>query len=144
MKASGLKMAELSGTCMCGAIRWAATGPVTRNLVCHCTDCQRATSAPFTGFVGLDPENLRWMGAPIHYESSPGTFRGFCPTCGTRLYFRSDKWPGEIHMHAATLTDQSDYTPTAQVVMRSRAPWLDLLENIPQYQSFEAAPEREE
>ena len=136
-------MAELRGTCMCGAISWAYSGPVTRSLVCHCSDCQKATSSPFTAFVGLRAPLLSWTGAPNHFESSPGTHRGFCPTCGTRLYFRSDKWPDEIHMHAATLEDPAVYEPTAQVVMRSKVPWLKELENIPHFQSFEAPPKEQ-
>ncbi len=133
-------MVDLSGTCMCSAVRWSCSGTPTRNLVCHCMDCQRATSSPFTAFIGLAPQDLQWTGTPTHYESSPGTFRGFCPACGTRLYFRSLKWPGEIHMHAVTLDDHISYVPTAQVVMRSRVAWIDHLPDIPGYQSFETAP----
>ncbi len=116
---------------MCGAVRWSAPGPARRKLVCHCTDCQRATSAPFTGFVGLHHETVTWSGEINHIESSENTWRGFCPTCGTRLYFRSLRWPSEIHIHAATLSDGSLYEPTAEVVRRSRAGWLNKLDAIP-------------
>src|SRR3569832_2332368 len=117
----------LSGHCMCGAVTWTYSGKVTRNLVCHCADCQRATSSPVTAFLGLRPDALNWAGDIRHYESSPGTFRGFCPSCGTRLYFRSDRWPHEIHVHAATMTNPEDYRPDAQVFMLSRLKWLDRL-----------------
>lgn len=133
-------MTELTGKCMCGAVSWSYSGPVTRSLVCHCADCQRATSSPFTAFIGLHPDHVRWSGLATHYESSPGTFRGFCPVCGTRLYFRSEQWPGDVHVHAATLDEPAAYKPSAQVVMRSKAPWLEELENIPQHQSFETRP----
>ena len=87
-------MVFLTGKCMCRAVSWTYSGEITRNLVCHCADCQRATSAPLTAYVGMKPEQLNWAGEIVQYESSPKTFRGFCPSCGTRLYFRSDKWPG--------------------------------------------------
>lgn len=133
-------MVKISGTCMCGKVSWNYSGEITRKLVCHCSDCQRATSSPFTSFVGLKPERLHWSGKINHYESSPGTWRGFCPSCGTRLYFKSTQWPDEIHIHAATLDPTLAYKPTAQVVMRSRVDWLDDLENIPKHQNFEADP----
>lgn len=60
--------------------------------------------------------------------------------CGTRLYFQSEKWPDEIHVHAATLTNPNDYQPTAQVLMRSRAGWLGRLESIPGHQNFHTEP----
>jgi hypothetical protein len=42
----GGAMAFLRGNCMCGAVAWTYSEEITRNLVCHCIDCQRATSAP--------------------------------------------------------------------------------------------------
>ena len=127
---------------MCGVVRWAYAGEITRNLVCHCADCQRTTSSPFTAFLGMRPENLTWISEVNEYQSSPGTFRGFCPACGTRLYFRSDKWPGEIHVHAATLISPADYRPDAQVVLRSRVGWLDQLDAIPGFDDFQATPKQ--
>lgn len=133
-------MAHLSGKCMCGAVTWTYLGNMTRNLVCHCADCQRATSSPHTAFLGMKPEHLNWAGEIIDYESSAGTFRGFCPACGTRLYFRSEKWPHEIHVHAATMDRPDDYRPDAQVVLRSRVGWLDQLNSIPAYHDFHVEP----
>lgn len=134
-------MSELTGHCLCKAVSWKSGGPVTRSLVCHCEHCQRATSSPFTAFIGLRPETVDWAGEVNHFESSPGCWRGFCPACGTRLYFRSEKWPGEIHIHAATLSNPKSYQPSAQVVLRSRMAWLDQLEDLPAFSSFQASPE---
>ena len=125
---------------MCGAVTWSYSGKVTRNLVCHCADCQRATSSPVTAFLGLRLDQVNWTGDIKHYESSPNTFRGFCPSCGTRLYFRSDRWPSELHVHAATLTDPDQYRPDAQVLIRSKAKWLDLLPSIPAHDGFQQEP----
>ncbi|RWA73263.1 MAG: GFA family protein [Mesorhizobium sp.] len=130
----------LNGHCMCGAVTWAYSGKVTRNLVCHCADCQRATSSPFTAFLGMRPKQLSWTGEIKHYESSPDTLRGFCPSCGTRLYFRSHRWPDEIHVHAATMTNPDDYQPDAQVLMRSRLKWLDRLPSIAVHDGFQQKP----
>jgi len=130
----------LAGHCMCGAVTWTYSGTVTRNLVCHCADCQRATASPLTAFLGLRPEHLNWTGDVRHYESSPNTFRGFCPSCGTRLYFRSDRWPHEIHVHAATMIVPDDYRPDAQVFLPSRMQWLDGLASLPAHDGFQQQP----
>ncbi|WP_353333294.1 GFA family protein [Phaeobacter sp. NW0010-22] len=137
-------MVELNGRCLCGAVTWHYNGPRGRNLVCHCESCQRATSAPFAAFVGLDPNNLTWSGKINHYESSPKTWRGFCPACGSRLYFKSAKWPGEIHLHSSTLDDRAAYQPDQEVVCEERIGWLDHLPDIPKHNSFGASPEPED
>ncbi len=109
-------------------------------LVCHCADCQRVTSSPFTAFLGMNSEQLHWKGKIEHYESSPGTYRGFCSSCGTRLYFRSERWPEEIRVYAATLTNPNEYRADAQVFIHSRAVWLDRLKSIPGHEGFHTQP----
>ena len=130
----------LGGHCLCGAVRWSCPRDVTRKLVCHCTDCQRATSSGFTAFVGVPPEHLCWLGTPTHYQSSPGGWRGFCPDCGTRLYFRSTRWPGEIHMHAATLDDPASYRPDKHVKCDETPSWIKLSDDLPRSFGFDASP----
>lgn len=133
-------MAEQSGRCLCGAVRWRYDGPHLRNLICHCESCQRATSAPFTAFVGMDPAHLHWQGEVTHFESSPGNWRGFCPACGTRLYYRSRQWPDEIHVHAATLDDRDAYRPDAQVLCAERMGWPEHMHELPCHDGFGQPP----
>ena len=133
-------MTVLTGHCLYGRLSWSSSGPVTHNLDCHCEDSRRATSTPFAAFAGLKPESVAWTGDVNHLESSRGTQRRSCRNWGTRLYFRSEKWPGEIHIHAATLDDGIDYRPIAQVVMRSRASWLEGLHALPGCRDFDAPP----
>jgi hypothetical protein len=57
------------------------------------------------------------------------------------MYFRSEQWPGEMHIHAATLDDPNAYVPTEQVVTRSKVSWLNRLGSIPAHHDFEAEPE---
>ena len=133
-------MTALTGHCLCGLVSWSSPGPVTRNLVCHCEDCRRTTSSPFAAFAGLKPEFAVWTGDVNRFESSRGTQRRSCRYWGTRLYFRSEKWPGAIHIHAATLDDGIDYRSTAQVVMRSRASWLEGLHALPCCRDFDVPP----
>jgi hypothetical protein len=139
-KRGRIDMAHLSGHCMCRAVSWTFSGETTRNLVCYCTDCQRATSSPLTAFLGLQSEKLHWSGEIEDFESSPGTYRGFCPSCGTRLYFRSGRWPSETHVHAATLMNPNEYRPDAQVFVGSRAEWLDSLNSLPGHEGFHTKP----
>jgi len=93
-----------------------------------------------TAFIAFAPASVIWLGRITHFQSSPGTFRGFCPDCGARLYFRSDRWPEEIHIHAATQEDGSGYAPDAQVFCPERPDWLDRLPATPAHDGFQRAP----
>jgi hypothetical protein len=57
------------------------------------------------------------------YESSPGTERGFCSICGTTMFFRSKRCPGEIHIARANLLGELDIRPAYHVFYDQRAGW---------------------
>ena len=133
-------MPDTTGKCFCGAVTWSSRGAKTRNLICHCESCKRATSSPITAFLGFARQDVTWSGEINHYESSPGSWRGFCPKCGSRLYFKSDRWPDEVHIHAATLDDPDAYVPDQHVLWEERTPWLESADTLPKSDGFGQTP----
>ena len=128
------KTAEKTGHCLCGATSFFYDG-VTRFMAhCHCESCRRATASAFTSFLGVPDGHWRWTGqTPASYASSPGVTRSFCATCGSQMAYRADKFPGEIHFYAATLTDQSQYAPTVHVHSDEMVPWISLADALPRH-----------
>ena len=83
-------MAErLSGGCICGAVRFAATPASDEMGVCHCSLCRRWSGG--AGFLGVDcgatveVENEDMLGV---YKSSDYGERVFCKACGSTLFWR--------------------------------------------------------
>lgn len=96
---------------------------------CHCSLCRRAHGSAFVTWVGMeaarcaidDPQaRLRW------YASTPGAGRGFCARCGSALFFRSEHWPGELHVALANLQDPADRTPQAHAYWDAHVAWVAL------------------
>ena len=96
---------------------------------CHCTLCQRSSGAAFVTWVGLADANaaiadaeglLRW-----HASSSRGE-RGFCMRCGSTLFFRSPRWPGELHVTLANFDAPVDRSPQAHVFWDTHVDWVQL------------------
>ena len=122
-------MATTHGTCLCGELKFDATLPTKWVAHCHCTLCQRAHGAPGVTWVGFDTGQVQ-----IHddqarlqrYESTPGAERGFCRRCGTTLFFRSQRWPGELHIVRSNFDGPVDREPQVHVYFDSHAPWLAL------------------
>ena len=84
-------MADRTGGCACGAIRFKITAPLMSVGVCHCTDCQKASGgAP--NYVALAPAaGLEVVkGEPRTYvrkgDSGQDVGRVFCADCGTPLW----------------------------------------------------------
>lgn len=122
----------LTGHCLCGACRFELTGPANWVGHCHCESCRRATASPMTTFIGQENGRWRWTGTPpISYQSSPGTTRGFCGTCGTPMFFQADKFPDEAHFYAALLRDPEAVVPTANFHMDEQISWVHGAGNLP-------------
>ena len=123
----------MSGRCLCGQVRWASDGPVLWAGHCHCESCRRASSAPVTSFFGVPRDSVAWDGEVSVFLSSPGNQRGFCPGCGSQVLFRSDRWPDETHLYAATLNDPDQFKPEAHYHYAERVPWLTVTDDLPKH-----------
>lgn len=121
-----------TGHCLCGTVSFACDAAPLWQSHCHCQSCRRATASGFTSFLGVADGHWRWSGtAPVPHASSPGVRRDFCATCGTQMACRSDRFPGECHVYAATLDDPSADAPTGHVHTAEQLPWVHLADGLP-------------
>ncbi len=123
-----------AGRCFCGAVRFAVPFPTKWVAHCHCSMCRRAHGAAFVSWVGVeegtaaieDPERLlRW------YRSSPGAERASCGRCGSPMFFRSQRWPGELHIALALFEQPLDRAPQAHAFYDTHVPWLEIGDSLP-------------
>lgn len=77
---------DISGGCLCGAVRFSGRLPDPEVTACHCGQCRRWSGHVWASFhlddATIEGEALRW------YASSGAAERGFCATCGTSLFWR--------------------------------------------------------
>ena len=124
----------LTGGCHCGAIRYEADAEPIIHVLCHCTDCQRASGAPMVGWVVVNDQDLVLTGEPAIYASSLEAKRYFCIQCGTGLFFsHSGRAPGKVDIQAATLDDPGAVAPVAHIHVAERISWMDGAEKLPHY-----------
>lgn len=122
-----------AGGCQCGAVRFEAAGRPEWTAYCHCRDCQRHTAAPVSLYAGYLRDRVRFVhGQPAARASSPGVERGFCPQCGTPLYYAApQRFPGEIHLFVPTFDETDGFTPEGHVYWKERLPGFDVRDDLP-------------
>ena len=96
-----------TGRCLCGAVTYTATLAKAEMSACHCGMCRRWSGGVLlsVGTAGVELE-----GDVATYPSSDWAERGFCPKCGTSLFFRMtapEKYAGFTSIMFGTLDDQS-------------------------------------
>ena len=116
------EISAFSGGCLCGATRYeVAPGPAAQ-VLCFCEMCRRATGAPGPGFISVDAQRVTWLGTPSVYRSSDVAERGFCPSCGTALFYRSD---GSSTIGLTAGAAERDFAPSTAFYAEARPDWLE-------------------
>lgn len=127
-------MSAKKGRCLCGAVSFEYEGPENWRAHCHCDSCRRATSSPFTTYLGVPREKFRWTGeTPAAFASSPGVTRRFCGKCGSPMAYEAEKYAHEIHLFAACLEDHSGFRPQGHVFYAERVVWVEPADKLPKF-----------
>lgn len=130
---------KMTGSCMCGAVRYETTGdPFTVNH-CHCHSCRKHNGAAMVTLAGFKADQVKFSGdARKVYESSPGVGRAFCGNCGTPLTWEGDG--GDlgpiIEFHISTFDDPDALVPTSHAFEPERISWFEVADNLPRYEGF--------
>ena len=125
----------VSGGCLCGAIRYTATGAPKGAGYCHCRSCRRHTGAPLVAFAVFSADQVDWpSGERARYQSSPGIFRAFCRECGASLSFEG-RFGGEdlVELHISTLDDPEAFPPQEHTHYKERISWLHVDDDLPKF-----------
>lgn len=109
-------MDEVSGGCLCGAVRLTAKGRPLRVGVCHCLDCRKHHGALFHA-------SAIFRAASVSVSGKTGRFRGrhFCPACGSPVFSVTGE---EVEVHLGTLDEPSRFVPSYELWTIRREAWL--------------------
>ena len=118
----------LSGGCLCGAIRYTISAPVSALRACHCTHCQK-TSGTGSSVNAVIPSSAFTLlqGTPRKYtdtaESGRTLYRYFCGDCGSPVYSQRQTMPERMVVRAGSLDAPPAVKITANIWTRSARPW---------------------
>ena len=109
-------MNHFTGGCLCGDIRFVASGKPYRVGICHCLDCRKQHGALFHASA-IFPETA------FTVDGETGAYKGrfFCPRCGSSVFSRSGD---EVEINLGSLDDIDQFTPTYELWTIRRESWL--------------------
>jgi len=127
----------MSGSCLCGAVRYAVSGAFEFLGNCHCSMCRKSHGAAFATWGIISPDQFAWtLGEEFvqRYESSAGTQRCFCRKCGSPLVSLHEGAVGEVVI--GTLDSDPGARPREHIFVGSRAPWYELTDELPRFEAW--------
>ena len=109
-------MKQFTGGCLCGRVRFEASGDPYRVGVCHCLDCRKHHGALFHASA-IFPENA------VIVEGETNSYEGryFCPNCGSSVFSKSGD---EVEINLGSLDAPDQFKPTYELWTIRREAWL--------------------
>ena len=121
---------NISGSCFCGLVEYAAEVDEGSIGLCHCRDCQIFSGSAFRT-SGIAPQkNFRiTKGSPKFFSkiADSGAVRRmvFCGECGTHLCsLPAEDSGGYVSIRVASCREFALLKPAAEFFCASRVPWL--------------------
>jgi hypothetical protein len=126
----------ISGTCLCGAFKYAVTGSFGEVRYCHCSQCRKGNGTAFSANARIHRSQWRLEGPDdciTEFEHKPGKFKAFCAKCGSPLYARLASDPDDIRVRLGGFEGKPDVTITGHVWTSAKADWYCIEDSIPCY-----------
>ena len=130
---------EYAGGCLCGVTRYTVTGDPVRVLYCHCNDCKKQTSAPYSVIASYAKEQVTLESSEFlktHHsvgDSGGEVKRSFCGQCGSPIFSQIEALPDVVIIKAGSFDDASWLKPTMEIYTKDK---LDCAQIDPSINSF--------
>ena len=119
--------ANITGACLCKAVRYTITGRIKAAANCHCNICKKMTGGAFSALVIVGDESFCFDQGEESlntYQVSEQAIKHFCRLCGTPLFNLHQKFPGNRMVALGSLDDPTAATPVVNVYCESMLPWV--------------------
>lgn len=128
----------ISGSCLCGKVKYEISGVVGDIVHCHCETCRKAHGAAFSSVATVNDIDFNVSDRTLlkAYESSPGKSRYFCSCCGSQIYAKRE---GTAHLvlRLGTLDTDPKSKEARHIWVSEKASWYSINNNLPEHQEFE-------
>ncbi|WP_408622862.1 GFA family protein [Celerinatantimonas yamalensis] len=117
---------------------WAghSTSTPTLVIVCHCTECQKLSTGPFSTTAVVAVDKIEFSGTLKEWEriaeSSRRNWAVFYPESGNRMYHFHPDHPSTIKLKLKTiyLDDASLFEPHAHIWISEKVNWYKIPEGV--------------
>ena len=131
---------SISGSCLCGAVRYAVAPPFAAFRYCHCSRCQKASGSAHAANLFVPETQFQWTAGEerlkrFAYPQAQRFAVWFCSECGTRMPHKVNTTDNML-IPAGTLDADPGLQPANSIFWKSKAPWYRSPQELPQFDEY--------
>ena len=120
---------KITGSCLCGTVKYRITGNLNKFYYCHCMQCRKITGSAHASNILTDPNNIEWVSGKNNIKrfDLPGNgkyVKNFCRTCGSGVPF-INKSGDTLFIPAGSLDVDPRIRTTNNIFWDDRALWYE-------------------
>ncbi|MEH6355203.1 MAG: GFA family protein [Marinobacter sp.] len=126
----------IEGSCQCGQVTYTLHEAPIMVLACHCTECQKMATGPFSVTAVIASSAIEFSGQLKEWsraaESGNKSNAKFCPDCGNRIYHFNpeDVSTVKLKLKPVNLLDDKIFEPTAHIWVSEKLSWYQIPEGV--------------
>ncbi len=115
------------GGCLCGNVRFKATGPPNKIGTCHCRQCQRWSGSVFSVGARFPESAFQLISGEMKVYRQEIMERGFCTECGGAFiywYLAKEMSSGNVWISLGNFDEPELFKPTYHYAVETEMSWL--------------------
>ena len=122
----------VSGSCLCGAVRFQIDAALEDAVACHCTQCRKQTGHYLVSAeVPQSAVTLQGAGDLAWYHASDKARRGFCRVCGSTLFWEPLA-RDQTYVALGAIDPPSGALLARHIFVADKGDYYDLTDGLPQ------------
>ena len=117
----------LTGSCLCGGVRFELTRAPASASYCHCTRCQKRTGTAASANARIDGNTFQLtQGRELvrTWRHPDGGFeKAFCGECGAHLFSRNPDDPSQMGIRMSSFDGDPGVRPSSRQFVAYAASW---------------------
>ena len=126
----------IKGSCQCGQLTYKLFEKPKMVLACHCTECQKLSTSPFSVTAVVASTAIEFQGDLNEWcrdaDSGNKNHAKFCPTCGNRIYHYNpaDLETIKLKLKPVNLEGSQIFEPSAHVWVCEKLNWYQIPKGV--------------
>src|SRR4051812_33195946 len=128
----------LRGRCACNAVAYEVADEFVVAFNCHCSNCRALTGSAFLPWGEIEHEKLRLTkgaGSLMVEGDADAAHAVRCRERSSLLYW-TVRDGAFFRVPYGSLVDEPALKPTAHMFVGSKAPWYQILDDLPQHDEY--------